>query len=137
RGGGGVDLEVAAGEHDSGRGLDGEGEAVEDAVRDAYRMHAEGPDRLRLSGPEGAQVRVRSVVTHPPTDEAQGAPAAEDGSGRRLEREGQGADVVLVAVREEAPPQSRGALAQVLEVGGDGVDTRHLGARELDVHVPQ
>ena len=59
RRGRGVDLEVAARHHDPGRRLDREGEAVEDAVRDADRVHAERPDLDGLAGHEGAQVGVR------------------------------------------------------------------------------
>ena len=56
-----VDLEVAAREHDAGRRLDGEGEAVEHAVRDADGVHAEGAESRRAApGVSSAEVRARS-----------------------------------------------------------------------------
>ena len=58
--GAGVDLEVAAREDDARRRLDREGEAVEDAVGDADRMHAEGADLDRAG--RGRSVR-RSAAT--------------------------------------------------------------------------
>ena len=58
----GVDLEVAAREHDPGRRLDREGEAVEDAVGDADGVDAEGADLHRLARHEGPQVGVDAAL---------------------------------------------------------------------------
>ena len=55
----GVDLEVAAREHDAGRRLDRQRQAVDDAVRDADRVHAEGPDLDGLAGPQRPQLGAR------------------------------------------------------------------------------
>ena len=133
----GVDLEVAARQHDPGRRLDREGEAVEDAVGDPDGVHPEGTDLHRLAGDEGAQVGVDAALLEPLAREAEGEAAAVDGRRRGLQGVGERADVILVAVGEEDPAEPPRALDQVLEVGNDRVDSRHLGRREQHSGVEQ
>jgi hypothetical protein len=47
-----------------------------------------------------------------------------------LERVGERADVVFVAVGQEDAADTAGALGEVLEIGYDRIDTRHLGGGE-------
>ena len=127
RGGALVDLEVAAVEQHAGRGLDGQGEAVEDAVGDADGVHPEGADLDRGARDQGPQVGADAPLLQPAPREAQGQSAAVDRGRGSLQRERQGADVVLVAVGQQDPPELSGPLGQVGEVGHDGVDAGHLG----------
>ena len=132
-----VQLEVAAREHDAGRRLDREREAVEHAVRDADRVHAEGADLHGLAGPERPQIRLDPALHEPTPREAEREPAAVDGHRRRLERVGERADVVLVPVREQDAAHPAAALGEVLEVGNDRVDPRHLRGGEEHPRVDQ
>ena len=106
-------------------------------MRDADRVHAERPDLDGLAGHEGAQVGVHAALLEPLAREAEGEAASVDGRRRRLQGVGQCADVVLVAVGEEDSAEARGALGEVLEIGDDRVDPRHLGGRKENAGVEQ
>jgi hypothetical protein len=126
----GVDLEVAARDDDAGRRLDGEGEAVEDAVRDADRVHAEGPD---LDGParrERAQVGRDTALLQALARETERQAAAVDRGGGGLEGVGERPDVVLVPVGQDDAAQAARALGEVLEVGDDRVYAGQVGRGE-------
>ena len=96
-----------------------------------------GPISTGWPGSEGAQVGVDAALLQPLAREAESEAAAVDGRRRGLQRVGERADVVLVAVREEDPAELLRALGQVLEVGDDRVDAGHLGRREEDPGVEQ
>ena len=49
----------------------------------------------------------------------------------------QGADVILVPVRQDDRPQRAGSVAQVAEVGQHEVDAHHLVAREAEPRIDQ
>ena len=132
-----VDLEVAAQEHDARGRLHREGQAVDDAVGHADGMDAERACLDGLARREQPEVGARRALLQPAAHEAEGEPAAVHGSGRGLQREGEASDVVLVAVGEDDRPEAVAALGQVLEVGHDRVDARHLRAREHQARVDQ
>ena len=97
-----ADLEVAAREHHARRGLDGEGQAVERrCARRGSGCTRKGPSVDGLPGDEHAEVGLDAALPQPAPREAEGEAAAVDRRRRRLQREGQRADVVLVAVGEE------------------------------------
>ena len=100
-----------------------------------------GPGRGRSrTGWPGARVR-RSALTprscSRSAGEAQGEAAAVDRGRGRLQREGEGADVVLVPVGEEDARGAARALGEVVEVGHDRVDPGHLGGRKQHPGVQQ
>ncbi len=126
----GVDLEVAAGEDHASGSLDGEGEAVDHAVRHPDRMHPERAELHGLARCQQPEVGGDSPLLQPLPRVAQREAAAVDGRRRGLERKGERADVVLVTMGEEDAAQASGPPGEVLEVRYDRVDARHLGARE-------
>ena len=132
-----VDLEVAARQHDTGWRLDRERQAVDDAVRDADRVHAEGSDLDRLAEPQRPELGAHAPLLETPPREAEREPTAVDGRRRRRERVRERADVVLVAVRQQDSAHAVAALGEVLEVGDDEVDAGHLGGGEEHAGVEQ
>ena len=90
-----------------------------------------------MPGASVAPVGAHPAVPKAAAREAQGEPAAVDRRRRGLEREGEGADVVLVAVGEDDPAQTLAPLGEVGEVGHDSVDARHLRAGEEHARVEQ
>ena len=132
-----VDLEVAAREHHAGRGLDGEGEAVEHTVGHLNGVDAKRTRLDRRSRSEGAQIRVHAAIGEALAREAEGQAAAVDRRGCRSKREGEGANVVLVPVGEQDRAQLVAALGEVVEVGNDRLDPRELGIRKQETGVDQ
>jgi hypothetical protein len=129
-------LEIAAQQDDADRRLDGEGEAVDDAVGDADGVHAEGAGLDGLTRGEQPEVGLHPALAQSAAHEAEGEPAAVDGGvRRRLHREGERADVVLVPVGEDDRAHGAASFREVLEVGYDGVDARHLRGGEAHARV--
>ena len=97
------------------------------------------PEHARLDGLAGReqpQVRFDAALAQPAAHEAEGEPAAVDRRvRRRLHREGQGADVVLVPVREHDRAHQAAPLREVLEIGHHGVDAWHLRGGEAHARV--
>ena len=129
-GGGGPDLEVAAHDHHARGRLDGEGQAVDHAVRHPDGMDAEGSDLHLLPRREQAEVRLQPALAETAAHEPEGEGAAVHGRGRGLQGEGESADVVLVPVREDDAAHGLAPLGEIAEVGHHGVDARQLRGGE-------
>ena len=134
-GGAAAHLEVAGGEDDPRRRLDGQRVAVEDAVGHADGVHAERAQLDRLPGRQQAEVGGDPALLQPAAREAQGEAAPVHRRRRGLQGEGQGADVVLVAVGEHDAPQVVRPLREVAEVRHDRVHAGQLRGREEDAGV--
>ena len=149
--GGGVDLEVAGGQHHAQRGLDGKGAGVGDGVvhMDELNLEAAGLHLVTVlfdGDPGLLQVLVfLQLELH--------QPGGEGGAVHRHvqlpQHIGQGADVVLVGVGEEDAPDLFPVLLQIGDVGNDhvhpqkvlvgeghaGVDDDHVAAVFQHGHV--
>ncbi len=96
-----------------------------------------GPISTGSPGAERPQIRLDPALHEPTPREAERQPAAVDGHRRRLQRVGERADVILVPVREQDAAHPAPALGEVLEVGNDRVDPRHLRGGEEHSRVDQ
>ena len=101
------------------------------------RLHAEGTELHRIPDPHLAQVRFAKNAVLPELwlEEAESQPGAVDGHVDLLQREGQAADVILVAMGEKDADHLAVALQQVRDVGKDEVDARHVLLREHQASV--
>ena len=131
-GGRGIDLEIAGMQHDAKRRMDGERDAINQAVRHLQRMNGERPNLEALSGANFAQVGVveQLVFVELIFDVGQRELGAPDGNVQFAENPGQGADVVFVAVREDDAAHMLAIFEQVRNVGDDDVDAQQLGFGE-------
>jgi hypothetical protein len=88
---------------DADRSVDGEGDAVDQRVRDADGHDGEGPDGEALAGKNLDQVGVieQAVLFELAFDVGEGELGAVDGDVELGEDPGQAADVVFVAVGED------------------------------------
>ena len=127
-----IDLEVAGMQHDAERRVDGERNAIDQAVRDLQRMNRERPDLEAFSGTDLAQVGVveELVFVELVFDVGQRELGAPDGNVQFAENPGQGADVVFVAVGEHDAAHMLAIFEQVRNVGDDDVDAQQLGFGE-------
>ena len=131
-GGRGIDLEVAGVQHDSERRVDGERDAIDQAVRDLQRMNGERANLEALSGANLAQVGVveQLVFVELIFNVGQRELGGPDRDIEFAEDPGQGADVVFVAVREDDAAHMLAIFEQVRNVGDDDVDAQQLGFGE-------
>ena len=106
-------------------------------MRDADGVHAEAADLDGLPRREQAQVGLDAALLEAAADEPERQRAPEHGHRRGLQREGERADVVLMAVGEDDPADAVAALGQVAEVGHDRVDAGQLGRREQRARVDE
>ena len=127
-----VDLEIAGMHHDAERRVDGQRDAIDQAVRHLHRMNGERPDLEALSGTDFAQVGVveQLVFVELVFHVGQRELGAPDGDVQFAENPGQGADVVFVAVREDDAAHMLAIFEQVRNVGDDDVDAQQLGFGE-------
>ena len=91
-------------------------------------LHVElaGPDHLaRLHGDEPGGLH-QAVLLQLQLDEAGGKAGAVNGHVHLLEHIGDGADVVLVAVGDEEPPDAGAVLDEIRHIGNDQVDAVHV-----------
>jgi hypothetical protein len=105
-------------------------------VGHADGVYPEGARLDRVSRRKDPQVGGHAAVGEPLASEAQGEAASVHGRGCFLQREGERSDVVLMTVGEDDGAQLGAPLAQIVEVGHDRLDARHLGAwkRESGIH---
>ena len=127
-----IDLEVAGMQHDAERRVDGERDAIDQAVRYLQRMNGERPNLEAFSGTNFAQVGVveQLVFVELVFDIGQRELGAPDGNIQFAENPGQGADVVFVAVRKHDAAHMLAIFEQVRNVGDDDVDAQQLGLGE-------
>ncbi len=96
-----------------------------------------GPSLDALARPQRPQVASHLALAQAAAGQAQRQRRAVDRRRSGLQREGQGPDVVLVAVGQEHAVQTVGALRQPGVVGHHGVDPGHLGRSEHQPRVDQ
>src|SRR5581483_10410626 len=127
-----IDLEIAGVDHDAGRRLDRERQAVHQAVRDADAFEFERAELPRLVGGDLAQIgrRLQAMLLDFIFQEREGQARAENGRVDLLQDIGQRADVVLVRVREHDAAQRAFSLEQVADIGDDESDAEEIGAGE-------
>ena len=117
---------------------DRQADAPGDAVGDRHGLDREGPEPQRLPVADGDEPRplVQVELAELLLDEGQGQRRPVDGHVEAVEEVGEGADVVLVPVREHDAEQPVAALRQVREVRDDDVDAEVLllGEHQPAVH---
>ena len=119
-----VHLEVAGVQHRAGLGAHEDGERVGDRVVDGHELEVEDAELLALALLDRHGVRPDAVLLELGLDEGQGQRGADDRDvALELEQVGHGADVVLVAVREDDRHDVVEAVRDVGEVREDEVDT--------------
>src|ERR1700682_3356535 len=120
------------------RGGYGQGGGVGDGVGNVDVFDAEGRQVDHVSGldlVEGCRGQ-QAVVFELVLDQPEGEAGPVDGHVEAVDDEGQGADVVLVAVGQHDGLDLRGAVDKVADVGNDEVDPEHLllGEHQAGVH---
>ena len=102
-GGRGIDFEIAGVNDDAERGVNGEGDAIDQAVRDLNGMDGERPDLEALVGANLAQIGVieQAMLVELVFDIGERELGAPNGNVEFGEDPGQCADVILVAVRQD------------------------------------
>ena len=131
-GGRGIDLEIAGVNDDAERRVNGERDAIDQAVRDADGMDGERCRLEALVGAHLAQVGVveQAVLVELVFDVGQRELGALDGDVEFGEKPGQRADVVFVAVGENDGADALAVLDEVGNVGDDDVDAEEFGFGE-------
>ena len=134
-----VDLEVARVQDAPVRGVDDHRHAVRDRVRHAQEPHGEWPDGRR-SFPRRHHVEFtairHAVLFELALEQRERECRPVDGDVAQLaEQVRQGADVILVTVREHHGLDLIGALADVIEVREHEVDAEHVRGRERQADV--
>ena len=112
--------------------MDGEGDAVDERVRDADGHDGEGADGEAAAGQHLDQVGVfeEAMLFELAFDVGEGELGAVDGHVELGEDPGQAADVVFVAVGEEDCADLVAVLDEVADVGDDDVDAEELFFRK-------
>ena len=127
-GGGEIDLEVAGVEDDADGGVDGEGDAVDEGVRDADGEDGEGAEVEAAAGEDLDELGVveEAMLFELAFDVGEGELGAVDGDVELGEDPGEAADVVLVAVGEDDAADLAAVLDEVGDVRDDDVDAEEL-----------
>ncbi len=119
-----VHLEVAGVQQGAGLGAHEDGERVGDRVVDGHELEVEDAEPLALALLDGHRVGPDAVLLELGLDEREGQRGADEGDvALELEQVGHGADVVLVAVREDDGLDVVETVRDVGEVGEDEVDS--------------
>ncbi len=124
----GIDLEVAGMNQDSQRRVDGQRDAIHQAVRHLDGLDGEGPDAKRLPGADFVQHGVveQPVLVQLVLDVGQGELGAVDRDVQLREQPGNGADVVLVPVRQNQGANMIAVLDEIADIRHDDVDAEQL-----------
>jgi len=132
-----VELEVARVDDHPGGRVDGEGGGVGDAVADRDQLDPERPELEAVAHPRLAEVGLAQdpVLFQLRLDEPESEPGPINRHVEALEHEGEGADVVLMAVGEDDPEHLLVLPEQVADVGDDEVDPGHVLAGEHKARV--
>ena len=98
-----VQLKIAGVNNRSHRRRDGHPNAVGDAVRHAQDFYMDLPEIQRLTGFDEMQLRLlkHSVFLQPPAGKSKGQTGAVNGNREFSQQIGEGADVVLMAMRHD------------------------------------
>ena len=132
-----VEFEIAGMDHHPLGGADRQPAAVDDGVGDPKELHLEDAGRHLIPRLHHPQVRalVQVVLFELFPDKTEGERRAVDGGSEVREHEGEGADMVLVAVGEEDPAHPVGPFEQVGDVGDDQVDAEHVRLGEHEAAI--
>ncbi len=127
-GGGEIDLEVAGVEDDADGGVDGEGDAVDERMRDADGQDREDAEVEAAAGKDLDELGVveEAMLFELALDVGQGELGAVDRDVELGEDPREAADVVLVAVGEDDAADFAAVFDEVADVGDDDVDAEEL-----------
>ena len=127
-----IDLEVARMDDRARRRVNRQRQAVGDAVRHAQELDAEraGGHRLPRLDDRQAPVEIDAVLVELRFDQRQGEFRAEHGAVDAIGDVGDGADVVLVPVRQDETDDAALVGVERREIGDDEVDAEQLGLGE-------
>ena len=136
-GGRGVDFEIAGVDDDSEWRVNGKGDAIDQAVRDADGMNGEDSGFEALVGAHLAEVGVveQAMLVELVFDVGQGEFRAPNGYVEVGENPGQRADVVFVAVSENDAADAVTIFGEIRNVGNDDVDAEQFGFGEHEAGV--
>ena len=131
-GGRGIDFEIAGVNDDAERRVDGERDAIDQAVRDLNGMNGEGSGLEALVGAHFAQVGVveQAVLVEFVFDVGERELGAPDGDFEFGEHPGKRADVIFVAVSQDDAANALAILDEIGDVGDNDVDAEKLGFGE-------
>ena len=131
-GGRGIDLEIAGVNDDAERRVDGERNAIDQAVRHLDGMNGERSGLEALVGTHLAQVGVveQAVLVEFVFDVGQRELGAPDGDLEFREHPGKRADVVFVAVGQDDSAHALAVFDEIGDVGDHDVDAEKFGFGE-------
>ncbi len=131
-GGRGIDFEIAGVNDDAERAVNGERDAIDQAVRDLDGMDGERSELEALVGAHLAQLGVveQAVLVEFVFDVGERELGAPDRDVEFGENPGERADVVFVAVGEDDAANTLAVLGEIGNVGDDDVDAEEFGFGE-------
>src|SRR5262249_43793441 len=124
----GIDFEIAGVNDDAERGVNGEGNTVDKAVRDLNRMHGQGAGFEAFAGTNFAQVGIieEAVFVKLVFHVSQCELRSPDRNVELGEDPGQAADVVLVAVGKDDAANALAILDEIGNVRNYNVDAEEF-----------
>src|SRR5437667_8633007 len=130
-------FEIAGVDENPNRRVDGEGDAIHQAVRDLDGMNGEWPHAEALAADDSMQLRLlqQTVFFQLVFDVGQGEFRAVDRDGELSKNPGQAADVVFMAVSENDGANMLAIFQQIGDIGDDDVNAQQLGFREHEAGV--
>ena len=133
----GVNLEVPGVDDHAHAGVDGEGHRVGDGVVHMDELHIELPGPDHLPGLHGNQLGLleQAVLLQLELDQPGCKSGAVNGHVHLPEHIGDGADVVLVPVGDEEPPDPPLVFHQIGHIGDHQIDPVHVPVREAHAAV--
>src|SRR5271157_332153 len=133
----GVELEVARVDHGADGSGDGQPARVDDAVREVDQLHVERAYVERLAGQHLAQLHQVSqfVLLQLAANERQRERRTVNRSVDLVQHVGQGADVVLVGVRQDDGADPLAVLAQISDVRNHHVHAQQFGVGKHETAV--
>ena len=128
-GGRGIDFEIAGVDDDSERRVNGEGDAIDQAVRDSDGVDSEDSGFEALVGAHLAQVGVfeEAVLVEFVFDVSQREFRAPNRDVEIGKNPGQRADVIFVAVGEHNAADAMAIFGEIRNVGNDDIDAEQFG----------
>src|ERR1017187_8831500 len=132
-----VDFEVAGMQHNAEGRVDGERDAIDQAMRDLQRMNGEWADLEAFSRPDFAQVGIveELVFVELVFDVGEREFSSPNRNIQFAENPGQGSDVVLMAVGEDDAAHMLAIFKQIRNIGDNNVDTEQFGFREHEAGI--
>ncbi len=131
-GGSGIDFEIASVNDDAERSVNGERDAIDQAVRDVDGMDGEDSSLEALVGAHFAEVGVveQAVLVEFVFDVGEREFGAPDRDLKFGKHPGKGADVVFVAVSENDAADALAVFSEIGNVGDYDVDAEKFGFGE-------